>query len=118
MARQARLNPPMRWLDDRLHIAGTLDAALKHPVPKATHPLDYLGEATIFVFINQALTGMMLAMFYNGSANEPYTYDPTTGQFREITRSPIANSGSPSFTTPGPNGQGDFDWVLVLETGR
>jgi hypothetical protein len=45
-------------------------------------------------------------------------YDATTGQFRDITRSPIANSGSRSFTTLGANGQGDFDWVLVLEIGR
>jgi quinol-cytochrome oxidoreductase complex cytochrome b subunit len=56
-----------------------MDQALKHPVPKATHPLDYLGEATIFVFLNQAITGIMLAMFYNGSANQPYSYNPTTG---------------------------------------
>jgi len=70
----------MRWFDDRLHIAGAVDQALKHPVPKATHPLDYLGEATIFIFLNQTITGIMLAMFYNGSANQPYTYDPTTGQ--------------------------------------
>jgi hypothetical protein len=45
-------------------------------------------------------------------------YDPTSGQFREITRTPIANSGSTRFTTPGANDQGDFDWVLVLETER
>ena len=80
MARQARMSPAMRWFDDRLHIAGTVDAALKHPVPKATHPLDYLGEATIFVFLNQAITGIMLAMFYNASANQPYSYNASTGQ--------------------------------------
>ena len=45
-------------------------------------------------------------------------YDPTDGTFKNIDRSPLANSGSPSFTTPGTNRQGDFDWVLVLETGR
>ena len=80
MARQAQLSPAMRWVDDRLHIAGAIEASLKHPVPKATHPLDYLGEATIFVFVNQALTGIMLAMFYNASAGQPYSYDVNTGK--------------------------------------
>ncbi|HWE64282.1 MAG TPA: cytochrome b N-terminal domain-containing protein [Chloroflexota bacterium] len=80
MARQARLSPVMRWFDDRLHIAGVIEAAAYHPVPKRVHPLDYLGEATIFVFVNQAVTGILLAAFYNGSANQPYTYNPSTGK--------------------------------------
>ena len=82
MARQARINPAMRWFDDRLHISGVVDAALSHPVPKRVHPLDYLGEATLFIFLNQAITGMMLAMFYNGSAHSAYSYDATTGEGR------------------------------------
>jgi quinol-cytochrome oxidoreductase complex cytochrome b subunit len=78
MARQVRVNPAMRWVDDRLHISGVIDAALSHPVPKRVHPLDYLGETTLFIFINQMVTGIMLAMFYNASANSPYVYDPKT----------------------------------------
>jgi len=69
----------MRWFDDRLHIAGTLNAALSHPVPKRVHPLDYLGESTLFIFINQMVTGIMLAMFYSDVANQPYSYDATAG---------------------------------------
>ncbi len=80
MARQARMNPAMRWVDDRLHVAGVVDAALSHPVPKRVHPLDYLGESTLFVFINQMVTGILLAMFYNASAHTPYSYDPNTGK--------------------------------------
>ncbi|MDB5077441.1 MAG: cytochrome b subunit of the bc complex [Chloroflexi bacterium] len=80
MARQARMNPAMRWVDDRLHISGVVDAALSHPVPKRVHPLDYLGESTLFVFINQMITGILLAMFYNASAQSAYAFDPATGK--------------------------------------
>ncbi len=83
MARQARMDPATRWIDDRLHVAGVLDAALSHPVPKRVHPLDYLGESTLFIFINQMVTGIMLATFYNGSAKTPYAYNATTGKAEE-----------------------------------
>src|SRR5579871_5258752 len=78
MAQQARMHPAMRWFEDRLHISGAVNAALGHPVPKRVHPLDYLGEATLFMFINQAITGIMLAMFYSDVANQPYSFNGTT----------------------------------------
>ncbi len=43
-------------------------------------------------------------------------YNPTSGKFTEIAGSPFANRGSRDFTTPGDNGTGANDWVLVLET--
>ena len=43
-------------------------------------------------------------------------YDPTDGSFKGIEGSPFRNSGSRQFSTPGKNGAGDGDWVLVLET--
>jgi len=42
-------------------------------------------------------------------------YNPTDGKHRAIDGSPFANSGSREFTTPGDNGTGTNDWVLVLE---
>lgn len=60
------------WLDERLHILPALNFIRNHPVPKPTHPLDYLGEATMFIFLNQAITGMLLAMFYHPVAQSPY----------------------------------------------
>lgn len=42
-------------------------------------------------------------------------YNPTDGKYRAIDGSPFANSGSREFTTPGDNGTGTNDWVLVLE---
>jgi chitodextrinase len=41
--------------------------------------------------------------------------DPSTGAFTAIPGSPFPNSGTRNFTPPGTNGDGDGDWVLVLE---
>jgi Protein of unknown function (DUF4038)/Putative collagen-binding domain of a collagenase len=45
-------------------------------------------------------------------------FDPTDNQFRAIAGSPFSNRGAHQFTSPGKNGAGDPDWVLVLEAGR
>ncbi len=45
-------------------------------------------------------------------------FNPTDGNYRAIAGSPFANDGSREFTTPGDNGTGTNDWVLVLEAGR
>jgi hypothetical protein len=42
-------------------------------------------------------------------------YDPVVGTFTSIAGSPFANTGLSDFTTPGTNGGGDEDWVLILE---
>ena len=42
-------------------------------------------------------------------------YDPSTGTFTAIPGSPLANTGTRNFAPPGSNGDGDGDWVLVLE---
>jgi chitodextrinase len=42
-------------------------------------------------------------------------YDPTNGAFASVSGSPLANAGTRDFTPPGTNGDGDGDWVLVLE---
>jgi Putative collagen-binding domain of a collagenase/Protein of unknown function (DUF4038) len=43
-------------------------------------------------------------------------YDPSNGTFTPIPASPYATSGTAQLSTPGKNGDGDDDWVLVLET--
>ena len=43
-------------------------------------------------------------------------YDPSKGTYQAITGSPFTNSGTHSFTTPGNNGVGERDWVLVLSS--
>jgi hypothetical protein len=42
-------------------------------------------------------------------------YDPSNGTFSAVAGSPLPNTGSRTFAPPGPNGDGDGDWVLVLE---
>ena len=42
-------------------------------------------------------------------------YDPSNGTFSAIPGSPLANTGTRTFTPPGANGDGDGDWVLLLE---
>lgn len=45
-------------------------------------------------------------------------YDPTKGTYSSISGSPFSNSGLKQFTSPGSNGAGDGDWVLVLEANE
>jgi hypothetical protein len=41
-------------------------------------------------------------------------YDPTSGTYRMIAGSPLANTGIQQFTPPGKNSAGEDDRVLVL----
>jgi len=43
-------------------------------------------------------------------------YDPSRGTYTAIAGSPLKNLKEHAFTPPGNNGDGDGDWVLVLET--
>jgi hypothetical protein len=43
-------------------------------------------------------------------------YDPSRGTYTTVKGSPLPNAGKHRFTPPGNNGDGDGDWVLVLET--
>lgn len=62
----------MKWLDERLNVSALMASLFAHPVPKRSNFLDYLGFATLFVFISQAVTGILLAMVYKPSAAEAY----------------------------------------------
>lgn len=62
-----------QWIEERFRIQELLNSMFKHPVPKRSHFLDYLGLATLFIFINQAITGILLAAVYIPSANEAYS---------------------------------------------
>jgi hypothetical protein len=43
-------------------------------------------------------------------------YDPSNGTYHPVAGSPLPNTGAQTFAPPGPNADGDGDWVLVLET--
>jgi hypothetical protein len=42
-------------------------------------------------------------------------YDPTSGEYADVTGSPFANEGRRELIPPGANKSGEGDWVLVLE---
>jgi hypothetical protein len=45
-------------------------------------------------------------------------FDPSRGVYTPAAGAPLANSGTHVFTPPVKNGDGDGDWVLVLEVPR
>jgi len=63
----------IKWLDERIQITALMDSLFAHPVPKRGSVLDYLGFATLFAVINQAVTGILLATVYVPSATEAYS---------------------------------------------
>ncbi len=83
------------WLDERIHSGKAIDFSLNHPVPLHIHPLDYLGETTLFIFISQAVTGMLLAMFYHPVAQTPYFFCSAAQQV-QAHYCPAINTVSPS----------------------
>jgi hypothetical protein len=46
---------------------------------------------------------------------QAHWFDPSNGKYVSISDSALPNSGARDFQTPGKNGGGDTDWVLLLE---
>jgi quinol-cytochrome oxidoreductase complex cytochrome b subunit len=75
------------WIDERTSLSGAGRWMLFRKIPKGTNWFYTLGSATMFAFLNQALTGVFLAMYYRPSANEAYestrhlTNDVFLGEF-------------------------------------
>jgi quinol-cytochrome oxidoreductase complex cytochrome b subunit len=60
------------WLDERTGSTPFLRAFLFRKVPKGTNWYYTLGSATLFAFVNQAVTGVFLAMYYDPSPTQAY----------------------------------------------
>src|SRR5215218_41713 len=60
------------WVDERTSLSGAGRWMLFRKVPKGTNWFYTLGSATMFAFLNQAITGVFLAMYYRPSATEAY----------------------------------------------
>jgi menaquinol-cytochrome c reductase cytochrome b subunit len=77
--RQAQLRAaamyPLDWLEERSGLVGGVRYFLFRKVPGDTNWFQTLGSATLTAFLVQALTGVILAMYYKPSA----TIDPKTG---------------------------------------
>ncbi|MCK5483522.1 MAG: cytochrome b N-terminal domain-containing protein, partial [Gemmatimonadetes bacterium] len=61
------------WLDDRIGLAPLSDVARKKDVPLHRHTIwYYLGGMTLFLFLIQLSTGVLLLFYYRPSAEEAY----------------------------------------------
>jgi menaquinol-cytochrome c reductase cytochrome b subunit len=60
------------WLDERTGGSPFLRAFLFRKIPKGTNWYYTLGSATLFAFVNQAVTGVFLAMYYDPSPTQAY----------------------------------------------
>ncbi len=52
------------WIDERTSLSPTVRWLLFRKVPRGTNWAYTLGSATLFAFLNQAVTGVFLAMYY------------------------------------------------------
>jgi ubiquinol-cytochrome c reductase cytochrome b subunit/menaquinol-cytochrome c reductase cytochrome b subunit len=57
------------WLDERTSLTGVARWTLFRKVPRGTNWYYTLGTATLFAFLNQAVTGVFLAMYYRPDAS-------------------------------------------------
>ena len=57
------------WVDERTSLSGAARWLMFRKVPKGTNWFYTLGSATMFAFLNQAVTGVFLAMYYRPDAS-------------------------------------------------
>ena len=85
-AREAGISA-VDWIDERTSLSGGLRWVMFRKVPKGTNWFYTLGSATMFAFLNQAVTGVFLAMYYDPSPTRAYesarfiTNDVFLGEF-------------------------------------
>jgi quinol-cytochrome oxidoreductase complex cytochrome b subunit len=60
------------WVDERTSLSGAGRWLMFRKVPKGTNWFYTLGSATMFAFLNQAVTGVFLAMYYDPSPTRAY----------------------------------------------
>jgi len=63
---------PLDWLEERSGIVGGIKYFLFRKVPGDTGWAQTLGSATLTAFLVQAITGVILAMYYKPSPDEAY----------------------------------------------
>src|SRR4051794_37628768 len=60
------------WVDERTSLTGGARWLMFRKVPRGTNWFYTLGSATMFAFLNQAITGVFLAMYYDPSPTKAY----------------------------------------------
>jgi menaquinol-cytochrome c reductase cytochrome b subunit len=69
---EAAINYPIDWLEERSGLVGGLRYFLFRKVPGDTDWFHTLGSATLTAFLVQALTGVILAMYYQPDPKSAY----------------------------------------------
>jgi menaquinol-cytochrome c reductase cytochrome b subunit len=69
---EAAVNYPVDWLEERSGLVGGMRYFLFRKVPGDTNWFHTLGSATLTAFLVQALTGVILAMYYKPDPNSAY----------------------------------------------
>src|ERR1700744_5184683 len=57
------------WIDERTALSGGIRWLLFRKMPRGINWFYTLGSATMFAFLNQAVTGVFLAMYYRPDAS-------------------------------------------------
>ncbi len=66
------VNYPLDWLEERSGLVGGVRYFLFRKVPRDTNWMQTLGSATLTAFLIQAITGVILAMYYKPDPNSAY----------------------------------------------
>lgn len=78
-----------KWIDERTGAATIWQALFKRKIPEGVNFLYTFGAATMFVFMLQAVTGIILAMYYSATPEAAYDsiqYFTTQVAFGSIVR--------------------------------
>jgi quinol---cytochrome c reductase cytochrome b subunit, bacillus type len=70
---QAAVEYPLDWLEERSGLIGGVKYFLFRHVPADTNWMQTLGSATLTAFIVQAVTGVILAMYYKPTPEAAYS---------------------------------------------
>jgi quinol-cytochrome oxidoreductase complex cytochrome b subunit len=70
---QAAIVYPLDWLEERSGLVGGVKYFLFRKVPADTNWMQTLGSATLTAFIVQAVTGVILAMYYKPTPESAYS---------------------------------------------
>ena len=70
--------------------------------------------STVVVYVPTARAITVNMASLKGTAKARW-FDPSNGEYQDVSGSPVANRGSHEFTPPGKNHAGDGDWVLLLQ---
>src|SRR5919199_1374225 len=69
---EAAINYPLDWLEERSGLVGGVRYFLFRKVPGDTNWMQTLGSATLTAFLVQAITGVILAMYYKPEPKTAY----------------------------------------------